>query len=483
MSKFSIYLKNQIEKRKEPISSIARSIGAERTSIHKALKDERILSYKVVQALAAHLQLSLEESREFFRLYDMLIQGEDVWYNRTAVCELLDYLSSVSFSPDSQMSRNAAASSAMADIEEGLVEGEYSVQNMVYTLLEREAQMDADVCFQMFLPSDTDVSRILMQLWNSGVRFNADQLFCFPTTVNNDYSQYVRILRRIIPMCLIARDSYHPYYFYEHPAFLPVNPLSYYIITPHYLILLSQDQSKALIQSSGRLVKLFSDHFCGLMAYCEPLVSYSTTLPEILKSCSAMHNPKGTLYLMPQPCFGRYYTPEIITKYFRSDSGLTPELYSAVVQYFSLFQTMKNNFHTVFSEKGLQYFAETGIITELPQEYVRPVEVQDRVFLLSRLRDDIAANRVIGRIAHPSSLHIPDCLTLCVDADGNTWFDTTADFIHGAYYCDIHLSEKSFCLAFQDFFRSLTGSQLVYSQEETLEILDKYIQNLKGKRQ
>ena len=50
MSKFSIYLKNLIEDSGESISFIARSIEAERTSIHKALTDERILSYKVVQA-------------------------------------------------------------------------------------------------------------------------------------------------------------------------------------------------------------------------------------------------------------------------------------------------------------------------------------------------------------------------------------------------------------------------------------------------
>ena len=85
MSKFSIYLRNLIEDSGESISSIARSIEAERTSIHKALTDERILSYKVVQALARHFNLTVDQRKEFFRLYDILLQGEETYENRQAV--------------------------------------------------------------------------------------------------------------------------------------------------------------------------------------------------------------------------------------------------------------------------------------------------------------------------------------------------------------------------------------------------------------
>ena len=73
MSKFSTYLKRLIADSGESISSLARTIGAERTSIHKALADERILSYKTVQALARHFNLSVDERKDFFQLYDILL--------------------------------------------------------------------------------------------------------------------------------------------------------------------------------------------------------------------------------------------------------------------------------------------------------------------------------------------------------------------------------------------------------------------------
>lgn len=64
MSKFSNYLRKLIDQSGESIASISRNAGIERTSIHKALKDERILSYKAMQILARYFGLCTEERQE-----------------------------------------------------------------------------------------------------------------------------------------------------------------------------------------------------------------------------------------------------------------------------------------------------------------------------------------------------------------------------------------------------------------------------------
>lgn len=66
MSKFSTYLKRLIADSGESISSLARTIGAERTSIHKALADERILSYKQFKHSHAILIFPLMNEKIFF---------------------------------------------------------------------------------------------------------------------------------------------------------------------------------------------------------------------------------------------------------------------------------------------------------------------------------------------------------------------------------------------------------------------------------
>lgn len=85
MSKFSNYLRALIKQSEESITTIARNTGIERTSIHKALKDERVLPYKALQSLAQYFGLTLEERQEFFRLHDIRLQGEEAYENRQAV--------------------------------------------------------------------------------------------------------------------------------------------------------------------------------------------------------------------------------------------------------------------------------------------------------------------------------------------------------------------------------------------------------------
>ncbi|MCD7820535.1 MAG: hypothetical protein LUH07_16030, partial [Lachnospiraceae bacterium] len=373
---------------------------------------------------------------------------EDVWCNRAAVSKLLTQLAAIQFPSESSLLHTRSGifnrDFTSAGIADGLIEGEFSVQNTLYQLLSSEISQQSAIHFQMLLPFETDISPILIQLWHNTANFSVDHLFCFPSVSDNDFSKSLERLQQIIPLCLIARESYHPYYFYENSDSVSVNPLYYYIITPHYLVLLSQDQSTALIQTSERLINYYSNYFLWLMDHSEPLVSVATTLSDILKVSGSMIDPKGSLSIMPQPCFARYSTPEMIEKYFQvcnsSMQEITPDIpldmYDSVINHFTLVQTIEKNFHSVFSEKGIMDFIETGRITEMPSEYVHPIDIPDRIHFLNQLRNDIANDKVVGRI------------------------------------------EKSVCHAFQDFFQSLPGSQLIHTKEETLRILDDGIREL-----
>ena len=79
VSQFSVYLKLLLDECGEPIARVARGAGVERTSIHKALKDERTLPYTAVRSLARYLQLDLAQTRELNRCYEMLLYGDDAY--------------------------------------------------------------------------------------------------------------------------------------------------------------------------------------------------------------------------------------------------------------------------------------------------------------------------------------------------------------------------------------------------------------------
>ncbi|MCC8357191.1 MAG: hypothetical protein LJU34_04990, partial [Oscillospiraceae bacterium] len=143
-------------------------------------------------------------------------------------------------------------------------------------------------------------------------------------------------------------------------------------------------------------------------------------------------------------------------------------------------RSIRENYYTIFTEEGLRDFVETGVMIELPRKYIPPFGVEDRLFFLTQLRSEIADGSIIGLIARPSYLRLPDYISIYIDSNMELHFATTEAFIYGAYACDVHLSEKSICQAFQTFFQSLPGSPLVYSQEETLAILDESIARLEN---
>ena len=468
MSKFSLYLKHLIDISGESISSIARSINVERTSIHKALTDDRILSYKVVQALARHFTLSVDERKELFRLYDILLQGEETYANRQAVCDLLNALSSTRFTmmPPPQVDR--------IDLSNRLIRGEYSVHNAIRSVLVYEATHAEQTSFSLFLPEGLDLTMELMELWLAGQDFTVDTLLNFHTETTSG-EKNLRLLRSVIPLCLASRGKYRPYYFCETPKTATLSPMSYYIITPHYLIQLSEDLSLAQIRDDADLIDFYAGFFHKLIACCDPFVQCNANILEVLQEYISNTSPDALRVLMPQPCPGRYITSDIIRKYMHNDAIPYKEMFSLVEQHFSVLRKISNPYQTVFTEKGLMNLISTCSMADLPPQYVPPLDPQDIRQMLRYLYDEIAKDTVQGILVRPTALQLPDYLTIYVHPKAGVHLYTTNAFVYGAYCCNIHITEESICRIFYDFMQSLAGSALVYSKEETLQLLAQHI--------
>ena len=268
MSKFSNYLKKLINDRGESISSLARNIGAERTSIHKALSDERILSYKTIQALARHFNLSVDDRKEFFQLYDILLQGEETYNNRQAVCRLLNNLASVDFS----MASPPEVSSL--NISNRLIKGEFAVRSAIRSVLIYEISHTENAEFHLFLPTRLELTIDFMESWLDNRKFTVNELLCFESS-SESAAKNLELLHTVIPLCLASRGQYKPYYFHETPKAISLSPMGYYIVSPHYLILFSEDLSTAQILESEELLSYYRNFFKNLLLQCEPLTQCS----------------------------------------------------------------------------------------------------------------------------------------------------------------------------------------------------------------
>ena len=475
MSKFSEYLRQMIKKSGESVSAVSRSIGAERTSIHKALADERTLSYKVVQNLARHFNLTIDERHEFFRLYYILLQGEENYRNRQAVCELLNHLSTIHFQPV------PCPEMTELTLTDSLLKGEYAIRSAIRAVLNFESTRHESCEFNLFLPSRLDLTMELMELWLAGRTFEVNQLLCFHSG-NDSAIENLQLLRAVIPLCLSSRGQYHPHYFHEKSNSVTLTPMSYYIITPDYLIQFAGDLSTAQIQKRNELVEYFTSHFHNLLQCCDPLTRCDTDLISILNEYIDTTTPDELQILMAQPCPGRYITRDVIAKYLKSQTFPYEPLFDLVEQHFSRLRQIPK-YYTVFTEKGLTDLLEHRSLADLPPEYVPPLEKEDINNMLRQLMNDIRNGSLNGLITRPMQLQLPDYLSIYVNSKTGIHIYSTNSFIFGAYCCNIHITEESLCNIFYDFVQSLPGSPMVYSTEDCLHLLEQRIEESEKREQ
>ncbi|MCD7763207.1 MAG: hypothetical protein LUI14_08415 [Lachnospiraceae bacterium] len=504
MSKFSMYLKELLDQRGEPIARIAKNAGLERTSIHKALKDERILPYTSLNQLTRYLQLTLSQTRELNQYYEMLLQGEEIFLIQEDICDLLSGLSQLSFY--SEADNQAPEQTPIAErffhgvcdlspsvrevalpldtaisVQPGLVYGKMQVEKMIHLLLRKET-VSENAEFYLSIPSgETMVQEALFHLWSDGRVFSVHQMVAFlpqhfgkETTIFN-----LKILRAVIPMALISQGRYHPYYYFESNAdSVSVDPFPYYIITPEYVLRLDEKMSTAQLLSDENIVELYRTHYVQLMRECQPLTSYSNDLAEVLEAYMMSTDETGYYTIMTQPCLGHYYTRKLMELQFREDIPDRDKMIELSDRRFDRLRRLDRNYYTVFTEQGIRQFAENGVAADLPPDLVKPGSPQLRLELLGQLRKDIASGVITGCITDASRLDIPDYLTLTADPQFGLHIYAIIGFPAGPYTCNLHIQESSIGQSFCSFIKSLPGSKFVYPQEKTLSILDELIAQL-----
>ena len=169
-------------------------------------------------------------------------------------------------------------------------------------------------------------------------------------------------LESVVPLCLASGGKYKPYAFALSPQTLILSPLSHYIITPEYLILIAEDLTVAHIFKEDQLVLYYRNYFFSLIENCELWVQCSSNIMDVLQEYISGTDPDRLQILMSQPCFGKYITPEIIKKYMKAPNQPYNTMFRLVEKHFSVLRNIHQNYLTIFSEKGLSDLVKNGIV-------------------------------------------------------------------------------------------------------------------------
>lgn len=481
MSKFSNYLKYLIDRNQQSIAQLSRMSGVERTSIHKALTDERTLAYTSVEKLALTLCLSPEEKKNLLCYHSMLLQGEDLFESRQIITDIFQALAEIPVSALTQKQKTLWFKSLPAPRDGQMFHGELAVTDIIKYILDQEVRHQNLPCIYLnFSLEETFLNKYMFCLYQQEEVFiDMYHIVPFPYRKNMETSaRYgLKLLEWLLPLCLVADNHYHPYFYYDHSTVSYYSdPLPYFILVSDYLLCLSPDIKTAVIYNNQELIQYYRQSTIDTMEECEPLLTCSTDPFDILKQYIDYSTLDGYYSVMAQPCFGKFYTREFIAKKVPKELPFYQPLVEAADQRFQILRNLKGNYYTVFTYEGLRTFCETGTFCDMPKEFVQKCTKEERLAIIQSLKADIADGSITGLIVNPSRFRIPEYLTFTISPDKGIHIFTTLMFEERAYHSNLHIIEPMISKAFFDFIVSLPASEYVYSKEDTLNILDELIE-------
>lgn len=481
MSQFSNQLKSLIEDSGTNIYQLAKKAQLDRTTIHRAIVGERLPSVIFVTKLCDYLRVSPVERKELLDFYAISKVGESVYASRKYIKGMIERIDIMHSKTDNTMFNieKTVAPDEQINKDIHVFSGLHSVNNLIHELLEEAIFNEGPSQIDLVVPFDyTFLFDFLHQLYfgckgNIAIR-HIVKLSKNPNGLQNSNFNLEKLLH-VLPFAFSVGSGYHPYYYYDNTDVAKdiATMMPYYILTNKCLVTLSADYKTAVLYNNKEIHEMYRIKFEKIVLQTKLFINQPSDCGEMLSTYLSACKDAGqfTHTIEPQPCFARYYTHEMVDAKLRSNVEQRDLLRQSLYQLFDVYKSSSSIPMSLFSIEGLEYLVSTGRMADLPPRFALPFTIEERKYLLQSLRDDIEKDNYIVRAIDISKFSISSVATIQLYGTSGLIFMTSDD--NGIISCFI--DEKSICESFHDFFESLPTSDLVYSKEKTLRIIDGFI--------
>ncbi len=465
MPSFSEELQRLIRERDIKIYVLAAASGIDRTLIHKILKGDRIPTNRaVVQKLASVLLLTPQETENLMQSYQLTKMGKDSYSRHKKIEDLFHDFHSISqpnhiiFKTDYRPQMNALP-------DEGAAYGSLEVNSLIKTVIEMEAAKDSGRVRVIAQPEYAFLFNFLALTGMNRHNMAVDQIICMENTLVKKDSLYnLNCFSAVMPIALSGCE-YKPMCYYDDATahISSTSILPYMILTGSYVVNISYDISYATISGAQPYLALYSRVFEDLAERSIPMLTITpgNQMEQFLASASTYGNI--SFYFSNDPQLIPFMPEKILNKYLNPNASMNK---NAAVPKQIL--SAKGQIKTIcFTEAGLNRFLSTGILSKRYQEFFFPLELTDRYVLLKKIYDMALSGNYHPALINSAIFHIPEYLSVLVFHNAVSFFLTLPG--NESSICTIE--EKSLVYAFRDFFKYLPENNSVLSEEESLSIL------------
>lgn len=486
MNNFGDLLRIFIEKSGYTNYKIAQKASINRTTLQKVLSGDRKPSDAIYNKILPFLKLTPLEKNQLSEAFEICQIGNDVFEKRTYVRKLLEKIPDIPVSPSKNYGKENTDPSFSFDVPDAaLFHGSFSIYQLLLQLIQKECAA-VSPRIRINAPANSSLfSNLIFEnldlLCSHSV--SIQHLTCFLRSEKQTDTPFfnLQVLGNILPFLPLTGLDYQVYYYYknnEDETDYRQTAFPYYIFFSHTAVLLSSDYNSALCLSAPETVLHIENHFNIALANSMTFTTTFQDPKDALPHFMEMDQDDLPFYTLEfQPCLTTYLTEKIVQSQIRPELKNADVLSKLILERAQ--QLKKLNSHiSIFSKSGLIDFANTGHISDLPEEYTTPFSTRNRITILEGLYQDILCNQRIYYMVNPLVFPISKHLTCLFHPDSSLDFGYFSG-TNGCYTC-LRIKERTLLETFEDFFQYLRGSSLICSKEETLTTIRSCLDHLKA---
>ena len=482
MSIFSQKLCGYVENASMKVATLSRLSGVERSYIQKMLSGERLpKEYSILLRLAEALMLTPAESSSLRDAYEISKMGESVYSRHMAVKDLLEEADR--YLPPAIPSKPSPPRPPHKELPDLMpLEGRIAISDALQSFLAEETSApEAHLC-AVIQPDCMAISQIQIYcLMNPKLRL--EHIVCFdrnqPSQENQHYN--LRCMRALLPFLLVSYQ-YSGWFYYDSISAQSsrTSVFPWFILGKNAVFSLSRDCEKAILYTQPQAVALFRRIFEEFRGACSPLFELeNTTQSRFWNSSRWTEIQKQMTYSIQfEPCWGFFYTMDMIEKSMLPDLPNREQILSFFAdrqKQITLLEDSQRKNTSFFTPEGIDRFLTTGKTSEIPEALYTPLPVSARAELLRRMLRCVEQGNYTPYLVRSQKLTLPRLLSLFI-TDEQRLSCSSAHPVFGLY--SVIFREKSIVFSIRDFLEYLKDTDMVYSREESVTILQNKLKEL-----
>lgn len=477
MSEFSNILSQFIHEKNIKVYPLSKYCNFDRTTMYKIINGKRNPpSQDIIDKMSDFMKLTPTEYEQFKEAYEISRVGSDNYYRRKSTENFLMHFPDKfsvrlgSVSPTDSGFKGKLETPSCSSIHTQ-IELNYALRNI---LLAESGKGNGKAA--LFMQPDHEGLFSLLSSLNLGYTLEIRHIFCLSNSeiLSKDHELYnLEYFKNIFPLYL-RNMNYQASYFYDsiHSHFFNLNVLPYFIVTSRYAVSFSSDYQYGIFYSDPDIVAQFWKLFYSFQNKCTPLFQIFHMLPKNLHMLQNISlNAAESYLLQPEACFTPFITDKILE---HALSPMFPDrnrLLPLIAAFFNKNTENLDSMHVYFTKRGIQRFAQTGRLKEIPSDFYRPFLPTERLQMLQKLLP-YCSQGTYRMLKQPLD-QLPINLHLCVNETmGYFSFDNIEN--HTTY---LMFNETKLLYVFLDYLQSLEET-CFYTPEETADFIKCEIRRL-----